>query len=224
MIRGIGGDLVTFHLSLSTLVRPDNRFWNTKCQFPSSNPPPLLYLTFPSLPLGRKTPEYQGGFLLDGGVHSLAGLRLLLAAVSVSSGDLKVACFSALQQPRLLPVDTVRAVASTPSGASGLVSLSFGTEFKGGLEIEIVTTEGRVTWTPTQIRAVRRSRLAEETWDIERDNGIPAEFEAFARDVEAGATAPNPLQTPQEALADLRLLEALLRSGESGAAVTAVVA
>ncbi len=32
-IKEIGGELVTFHLSSSTLVKEDNRFWNTECQY-----------------------------------------------------------------------------------------------------------------------------------------------------------------------------------------------
>ncbi len=114
----------------------------------------------------------------------------------------------------------MRAVAATGNGASGLVSLSFGTEFKRASEIEIVTTEGRVTWSPNSVKSVSRSSPAEESYDVEREDGIVAEFEAFAKSIGAGAV--NPLQSPDEGLKDLRLLEALLRSGEAGAAVRTV--
>ncbi len=187
---------------------------------------PFLLNSFPAsnaTPAGRKTPEYQGGFLLDGGVHFIAGLRLLL---SVFGHEVKqVACFSALLQPRLLPVDTVRAVLRTDRGTSGLLSISFATEFKPGLEIELVSTRGRLTVTPAKITTAVRSSSGsgppdEASQDVERDNGLAAEFAAFAESLAGGTVDPR--QSPQEALDDLALLEALLRSGEADAALTTV--
>jgi len=129
----------------------------------------------------------------------------------------KVACFSALQVERLLPVDTVRAVVSTQDGASGILSVSFGTEFGSGSRMEVVTTEGRVTWTPKGITSVRRANKEETTEVIETGNGVVEEFEAFAKSVESGKVDPR--QSPEEGLQDLRFLEALLRSGEAGGVV-----
>lgn len=54
----------------------------------------------------RKVPGYQGGFLLDGGVHFTAALRQLLP----KHHELTVACFSQLLQEHLPPYDTLRAV------------------------------------------------------------------------------------------------------------------
>src|SRR3569833_4692659 len=92
---------------------------------------------------GRTVPEYQGGFLLAGGVHQFAGLRMLLGALGQDVA--KVACFSALQVVRLLSVVTVRAVVSTQDGASGILSVSIGTDFGSGSRKDVVTTEGMVT-------------------------------------------------------------------------------
>ncbi|KAL6721568.1 hypothetical protein ACLMJK_000672 [Lecanora helva] len=76
----------------------------------------------------RKNPEHQGGFLLDGGIHRLAGLRFLLGPEnSVSS----LSAQTALLQRHLAPVDTVDAVLRTKSNATGTLSISFGTTFKG---------------------------------------------------------------------------------------------
>lgn len=83
---------------------------------------------------GRKIPDYEGGFLLDGGVHFVAGLRYMLAAVGE---DIKsLAAFTSLQQKKLAPVDTVHGIASTLNG-SGTLCISFGTEFKSRLEVEV---------------------------------------------------------------------------------------
>ncbi|CAK7211323.1 hypothetical protein SBRCBS47491_001085 [Sporothrix bragantina] len=191
-IKAIGGRLVSFHLIMNGFVKEEDEFYNTEW---------------------RKVPGYQGGFLLDGGVHFLAGLRFLLAA----AGDevARVVCFSSLLEKRLPPVDSVHAVAATRGGVNGTVSISFGTEFKATLEVCVVTTEGRVTWDPSKVVSVRRSQTEEDTKTFEQDFGVVAEVAAFAKSVAAGKA--DPLQSPQEALQDLALLEALLQSGPSGA-------
>ena len=154
------------------------------------------------LRLGRKTPGYQGGFLLDGGVHFVAGLRFLLGAVGEEVD--KVVSFADLLVERLGPHDTVHAVASTKSGAKGTITMSFGTEHKRGLEIQIVTTNGTVTWNPEEVNVTGKSQK------YAYSSGVAAEVVAFAKSIEVKTA--DPLQTPEEAFADLQLLEGLLVS------------
>ena len=151
---------------------------------------------------GRKKPEYQGGFLLDGGVHFVAGLRLLLGAAGDEVKD--VVCFADLLLERLGPVDTVHAVATTASGASGTIVMSFGTEHKSGLEIEVVTTNGTVTWNPREVVVAKSGKK------FESDSGVKSEVAAFGKSL--ADEKPDPLQTPEEAFADLQMLEGLLES------------
>jgi predicted dehydrogenase len=73
-------------------------------------------------------PRYQGGFLLDGGVHFIAGTRLLLGP---GNEPIKVSAFTSQVQKHLPPVDTVDAIWKLKSGASGTFSVSFGTTFEG---------------------------------------------------------------------------------------------
>jgi predicted dehydrogenase len=173
--------------------------------------------------LGRKTPLYQGGFLLDGGVHFVAGLRFLLAA---AGQDVKqLACFSGLLDERLIPVDTVHAVALTQDGKSGTIAISFGTEFKSGLEVEIVTTNGAVVWTPTDVKSVAKKGdgsegKVEETKEFPYSSGVTAEVAAFAKAIDVGKV--DVAQTPSEALKDLEVLQGLLESGEGGAALKTI--
>lgn len=151
---------------------------------------------------GRKVPGYQGGFLLDGGVHFVAGLRLLLGAAGEEVSQ--VASFASLLVERLGPVDTVHAVATTKSGASGTITITFGTEHKSGLEIEVVTTNGTVTWNPEEVVVSKKSQK------FQYSSGVKAEVAVFAKSLES--KTPDPLQTPEEAFADLQFLEALLES------------
>jgi len=167
---------------------------------------------------GRKVPEYQGGFLLDGGVHFVAGLRALLSAAG-GQEIAQVAAFSALLEERLLPVDTVHAVAVTKEGKTGTIGLSFGTEFKAGLEVEIVTTNGSIVWNPrgVQTTTTKDGEKVETKEEFGSDSGVTAEVAAFVAAIAAGKEDPR--QTPLEALKDLEIIQALLESGAAGAAV-----
>ncbi|KAK3940409.1 hypothetical protein QBC46DRAFT_385315 [Diplogelasinospora grovesii] len=193
-LREVGGELTTFRLQQNGFVKRDNKYWNTEW---------------------RKVPEYQGGFLLDGGVHFVAGLRLLLTSLSPSNEISSLAAFSTLLEERLLPVDTVHAVAKTQSGKIGTISLSFGTEFKSGLEIDVNTTKGSVFWEPKSVRVV--TSAGEETRKFEKDSGVKAEVAAFGKSIVEGKADPR--QTPEEGLKDLEVLQRLLESGEAGASV-----
>jgi predicted dehydrogenase len=164
---------------------------------------------------GRKVPEYQGGFLLDGGVHFIAGLRLLLQA----AGDevKQLACFSTLLQERLPPIDSVHSIASTRGGVNGTICLSFGTEFKSALEMEVITTEGSVDWDTKDVTVVRRGASDEKVESRKAfgfDSGVKLEVSSFAKSIGPDGV-PDPLQTPEEALKDLQILQALLESGEA---------
>ncbi|KAM0276300.1 hypothetical protein ACHAQH_006889 [Verticillium albo-atrum] len=190
-LRDIGGSVVTFRLEMFSLVADESKYFNTAW---------------------RKTPAYQGGFLLDGGVHFVAGLRMLLGAVGEDVGE--VSARTALLQEKLAPVDSVHAVAMTEAGAIGTVSISFGTEFKSGFEVQVVTTEGSVTMTPVDVKTVRRGKdgkKAEETKEFARCSGVPAELEAFGASLKEGKADGR--QDTTQALKDLAILQGLLESG-----------
>ncbi|KAJ1568950.1 hypothetical protein HK405_011881 [Cladochytrium tenue] len=200
-IAELGGSVNTFALRGFSFVEPDNKYFNTPW---------------------RKEPAYQGGFLLDGGVHQVAGLRMLLAAASLRIA--RVSAFGALLEDRLRPLDTLHAAVATNDGrAAGVVSISYATEFRSGLDIEIVTTRGTVTWTPTEVKVVTKDasdsgKTAEETRIFENDRGVATEMVAFA-ECARDRGAPETGLSPREALRDLELLEALLDSASSGAPV-----
>ncbi|KAL0469561.1 NAD-binding Rossmann fold oxidoreductase [Neurospora intermedia] len=196
-VKEIGGKLTTFRLNMNGWVEEGNKYFKTEW---------------------RKVPSYQGGFLLDGGVHFIAGLRLLLSELNQEITH--VAGFSALLEERLLPVDTVHAVALTNDGKSGTISISFGTQFKTGLEVEVVTTQGSVYWNPTQIKT--KTKEGEKTEEFEKSTGVKVEMAAFAKAIENGQLEKE--QTPEEALKDLEVVQRLLESGEAKGVVKAVEA
>ncbi|OBT89391.1 hypothetical protein VE02_01435 [Pseudogymnoascus sp. 03VT05] len=159
----------------------------------------------------RKIPAYQGGFLLDGGVHFTAGTRLLLGPLN---RPVSLSAYTALVQPHLPPIDTVNSIWQTAKGVSGTVQISFGTSLSGD-EYTIACYDGSVT--------VSRDTVSVRTGEEKDGNvttrvllasgsGVKAEVQAWAEGIEA--RKENSLQSPAEALADLELLEAMIESGE----------
>jgi hypothetical protein len=116
-------------------------------------------------------------------------------------------------------------VALTKGGKSGMVAMSFGTEFKSGLEVEIVTTNGSVVWEPTMVKTVTRkaegsSEKVDKIKEFPYSSAVKPEVAAFAKAIEAKAV--DPLQTPAEALGDLEILQRLLETGSLGGIVRPV--
>ncbi|OQD90861.1 hypothetical protein PENANT_c001G04064 [Penicillium antarcticum] len=174
------GKVLNFRVNVHNLVTADNKYYKTAW---------------------RKTPGYQGGFLLDGGVHMVAGLRLILGS------DVHIKTLSAhsqLQQAHLPPVDTVDAVVKTDTGATGVVSLSWGSTFSDQV-FEFACEKGVVTlnFDDVTVNGVLNT--------IEFDGrGVAPEVAEFATSIINGKPASR--QSPQEALADLELLEQMLQS------------
>lgn len=62
----------------------------------------------------RTIPDYQGGFLLDGGVHFAAGLAAMLGPIRCINGS------STLHRDHLAPKDTCYAAVRTQNGVDGV--------------------------------------------------------------------------------------------------------
>ncbi|KAJ4022773.1 hypothetical protein NW766_001820 [Fusarium irregulare] len=192
-IREMGGQLASFRLSYYGLIKKENKYFKTEW---------------------RKAPEFQGGFLLDSGIHFIASLRLLLGAIGQEAKE--VMALSSLLEKHLHPVDTIHAIVSTTDSRHGTICISFGVEHKSTLEIEIISTRGVVVWTPVSVKSMIKSDSGEsmnETKEFTYNNAVVAEFEAFGQAILQNS--PDPRQNPLEALSDLSLLQGLLESAES---------
>ncbi|KAI9882257.1 MAG: hypothetical protein M1823_005995 [Watsoniomyces obsoletus] len=162
----------------------------------------------------RKTPSYQGGFLLDGGVHYAAALRFLLGE---SNRIVKVSAQTSQLQEHLPPIDTLDAVLRCESGVSGTFSVSFGTTFPGSIsEYAIACEQGTVTISKSGKVVVRDAEGKEDesrSKDFtDQGAGVKEEVQVWAKNL-AEKTLQDPRQTPEEALKDLALLEAMFVSG-----------
>ena len=115
---------------------------------------------------------------------------------------------SAQLQKHLPPVDTVEGTAKTKQGTIGTMSISFGTTHKGS-EWAVGCENGCVSISGNKVT------VDDKTEEIQDErSGVPPEVRAWGEALAAGKT--NKKQSPEEALADLELIETMLRSGEQG--------
>lgn len=153
--------------------------------------------------------------MLDGGVHFIAGTRLLLGSDVPTS----LSAYTTLLQPHLPPVDTVNSVWQAKSGVSGTFSVSFGTTLSGS-EYTVACERGSVSVVRSKVTVYEgeenQGNKTEREFK-EEGSGVKQEVAAWAEGLANGTK--NPRQSPEEALADLEILEKMLRSGEEGGSV-----
>ena len=135
-------------------------------------------------------------------MHFTAGLRRLLGP----SNALKSLAGHATQnQAHLPPVDTVDASAASKTGATGTLSISFGTTY-GGSEWTVACEKGYVSVAgdTVDVNGAKKEVKTEE-------GGVATEVRVWGESIAAGKEDER--QSPEEALGDLELVEAMLRSG-----------
>ncbi|OAL46623.1 oxidoreductase-like protein family [Pyrenochaeta sp. DS3sAY3a] len=184
------GRILSFRVRVAFLVQPGSKYFETSW---------------------RKTPAYQGGFLLDGGVHFVAATRLLLQG----GGEkvVRLSAFTAQVQAHLPPVDSLNATLLLSGGASGTLSICVGTTDSGS-EYLVAAEKGTVHVSRGKVTVTRTGEepVVEEFKD--EGNGVKQEIRAWAESLEKGVR--NEAQSPEEALKDLEILEKALQSGEKG--------
>ena len=153
----------------------------------------------------RAVPEYQGGFLLDGGVHLIAALRMILGPRDQIA---TISALTSLQQQYLPPKDTVEATIKTKGGATGMFSVSYGSHFKD-LAFAFDCERGVVELAGDGVLV--DGKFHEVPFD---GKGVVQEVAGFAASIAKGGPSVDKRQSPEEALADLEVLETMLTSGE----------
>jgi predicted dehydrogenase len=126
----------------------------------------------------RRAGSYQGGFLLDGGVHHIAGLRMLLGEVA------SVSAITAAIRPDLPPVDTQCVAFAFENGAVGTFAASYAVGVPWDTTLDITGTEGTLRIGRGGVTLVRGGETTETP--APRD-GIEAELEDFARAIRQGS-------------------------------------
>ena len=155
----------------------------------------------------RKVPEYQGGFLLDGGVHHTAALRYISGQEVVETHGLarQVAA-------HLPPLDTVNAGILLSGGGTGTISMSFAST-RRATELTIIGTKGSFNLTDGPDGFVLSLELlsGENRSETLNSKGVELEIQAFLEAVDSGKAQPR--SGPEEALNDLAIIESLCQGG-----------
>jgi len=172
----------------------------------------------------RTVPDYQGGFLLDGGVHTAAALRVILPSPMVSLSG-----FASLNQPHLAPHDSINAAVVSADGSHGLVELTFGAPVPSRNElahngISITGNEGWISIEHTSINGKASIRVTvhtvtkdEKGRDVgekkevieEEARGVKVELVSF---LEAVNGKDDGFGKPIDALKDVAFIQAGLNS------------
>lgn len=160
----------------------------------------------------RREPTHQGGFLLDGGVHFVAGLRKILP-----SKLSQISAFTRLNREYLAPVDTIHATWQLEDGTTGMFGVTFAaSRFK--YDIELSGQDGYIKasmFVPESVvTLVKDGKEEKKAFKDANKQAILGEFVAFGKAVLEGI--PDQSGSPEEALADLAALEYMLKSGEEG--------
>lgn len=154
----------------------------------------------------RNSGEVLGGYLLDGGVHHIAGLRVLLGEIE------SVCALMAAHRAYLPPADTMSAALRFASGVVGTYLITYAVGSTLGTDaVHIGGTEG-------SLRVSRGELVLNRGEESERQEfnvliSVREELAAFLAAVRDGAPHRN---SPQEALQDLAVVEAMLASAQAG--------
>ncbi|KAK6526860.1 hypothetical protein TWF281_010057 [Arthrobotrys megalospora] len=187
------GKVLAFHVEVLQLVAPGGKYFETAW---------------------RKVPTYQGGFCLDGGVHFTAALRRLVGEDQIAS----LSAFTNLNQSHLVPIDTIMSTIRLKSGVCGTFAMSHGTPSAKVFEWFIVCEQGTVKVTDGPKVVVKKLDMPEEVMEFGGDrnewNGVKREVRVFVEAVRRGEGFEE--LSPEMAVADLELIEKMIKSGEKG--------
>lgn len=154
----------------------------------------------------RRTGAFPGGFLLDGGVHHAAALRLILGEIASVSAVIRAT------RSDLPPWDTLQAILDFASGASGVYSLTYAHGAPWSTTLDILGDVGALRVSLGALELI--SGGATQRIELPAPRGVEEELRAFGAAIRDGAPHRNP---PAQALQDVAVIEALLRAAETGA-------
>jgi predicted dehydrogenase len=179
----IGQPLVC-HWALHNDMSPSNRYYHTPW---------------------RRESAFPGGYLLDGGVHHIAGLRLILGEIAEVSAVVKQI------RPDLPPADTLSAALVFDSGVTGVYGVTYAHESPWPPMLHIVGDAGTLRVQPGEIEITTASSVCR----TERSDrtGVEHELAAFAAAIREGTPHRN---SPEQGIQDVAVIEAILRSSETG--------
>lgn len=155
----------------------------------------------------RNSGEVPGGYLLDGGVHHVAGLRVLLGEID------SVCALTTAHREDLPPADTMGAALRFANGVVGTYTITYAVGSRQGTDaVHIGGSEGSMRVSRGELVLERDGESERQTFNVLIS--VREELAAFVAAVRDGSPHRN---SPQEALQDLAVVEAMLESARRGA-------
>jgi len=155
--------------------------------------------------LWRRDSSLPGGFLMDGGVHHVAAMRLILGEIT------EVSATARLNSPDLPPADTIAATLRFAGGTTGVYLATYAISAPWPPRLHIGGSAGSLRVQRKEIELTREGKT--ERIETEGFDGVENELLAFADAIRRDTSHNN---SPNEALNDLAVVEAMLTSAASG--------
>lgn len=153
----------------------------------------------------RRSGTFPGGFLMDGGVHHVAAMRLVVGEIG------HVSALTAQMRPDLPPADTLTASLQFDSGLIGSYSVTYANIAPVPSHLTVVGENGALQVNRDFLQVSVNGQSRQDS--LAPSQGVTDELAAFARAVTEGKAHRN---SPQQALQDVAVVEAMLRSAETG--------
>lgn len=156
----------------------------------------------------RQDPEYQGGFILDAGVHFVAIARTVSGQEIVETRGM-----ASQHWPHLPPTDTVNSALRFSGGATGSLSLSCAST-KSLFEFLFIGSKGSLTINSVDDKAkliVEDAETKKQREEVVEGHAMYEELKAFLQAAETGI--PDIYGSPREALADVAVIESICAGG-----------
>jgi predicted dehydrogenase len=179
--------------------RPVQFYWNS---YTNISPQNKYYQT-----AWRRDNSFPGGFILDGGVHDIAAMRTMMGEVE------SVLAFVTQVREDLPPADSLSATLRFESGALGIFAKTFAAEGPWDRFAHVIGDGGALRVNSGRLEVTSEGKTTRQAFDI--DN-VRAELADFACVVREGKALHS---TPEQALQDVAILEAMFDSARQGRAV-----
>ena len=182
--QGAIGNPITCHWAIYTPITADSKYYHTTW---------------------RRDSSFPGGFLLDGGVHHVSVMRMILGEIA------EVSAMMAQMQPDLPPSDTMTALVRFDSEVLGVYLATYAATAPWSPQLHIAGGLGALRVQRREIEVTVNG----ETNHIHCSgfNGVQNELAAFAAAIRTGATHYN---APIQGLQDLAVIESMLQSATEG--------
>lgn len=155
--------------------------------------------------LWRRDSSFPGGFLLDSGVHHVAALRLMVGEI------VQVSATARQNSPDLPPADTLAATLTFANGVIGTYLVTYAIGAPWPPQLHIGGSDGCIRVQRKEIELTRNGQT--EHIETPGFDGVEKELVAFATAIRQSIPHHN---SPDAAMRDLAVMEALLASAATG--------